>query len=271
MNSILLMSKLKLISGGAIVLAGVMTPLYWQYEIISRLKAENDRLRTQAALQTAPPPLAPSDQWQGSAEHRELIRLRGEVALLRREQAQVATGEKASSRGEPQGGQELSQTQEFVSSATWTDAGLSSPKAAVQTAHWAVRNANIERFKQSMIVTDDARKVLSGLLEQMKQGAPPEALQEVEQRGWGLEEGLLFPMIAQDRKQGYTGYRVLSQRSGQENEILLEVQLEMASAPPQTQTYRMKQFGDEWKRVYDLESLPLPAGVKQKLAAQSPH
>ena len=269
-SSVLFMSKLKVLTVGAVVITGVATPLYWQYQTISRLAAENLKLRTQASPQPVPPPLIVTDLERTDADRRELIRLRGELALLRREQAKaqaaVAT-EKAPIGVDPQSPQELSEPRGFVSSASWTDAGFSSPGAAVQTAHWAVRNANAERFKQSMVITEDARKVLNGLLEQMKRGAPPEALQEVERRGWGLEEGLLFPMIAQDRKQGYTGYRVLSQRAGQGDEVLLDVQLEMDSAPPQTQTYRMKQFEGEWKRMYDLDSLPLPDSLKQKVSA----
>ena len=267
-QTLLLMSKIKTITVGAVVVAGVATPLLWQHQTISRLRTENAALREQVMPAASAPPAPVLDNARLEGERKELIRLRGEVAQLRREQTKAAElAKRIPAPSQPAPPAPL--PQEFVPSAQWSDAGFASPMAALQTAHWAIRNGNIERFKESVLITDDAQKVLHAVLEQMKQGAPPEALAEVEKRGWGAEEGLLFPMIAQDRKHGYTGYRVLSQSSPQPDELLMEVQVEMNSAPPQTQTFRMKQFADSWKRVYDLDALPLPPDVKQKALARA--
>ena len=130
----------------------------------------------------------------------------------------------------------------------------------LQTAHWAIRNANVEKFRQSVMITDDARRKLHDLLAKMAAKADPaeaaKVLDEIEKRGWDAEEGLLFPMIAQNQKHGYKSYRVLTENVTQPDEHQITIQLEMNTAPAETRQFRFKQFGDAWKQVIDVPDLP---------------
>lgn len=266
-EKVLVMTKLKTIAAGAIALAAVTTPLVMQYQSIRQLRDENRALR-EAQIQEPPAPkVATRAIDTDEAEHRELLQLRGEIARLRREQTRLAKLEEENKGLRTQTKAAPKPPELRVSSESWADTGFGSPLAALQTAHWAVRTGNIEKFKESLFITDDARRVLNTALETMAAGAPPEALEEVKKRGWGVEEGIMFPMMAQDRKLGYKGYEILSQSSPQPDEVQLEVQLEMNSAPAQTKNLRFKQFGDAWKQVLDVQDLDLPAEVKRKALA----
>lgn len=273
-DKIVLMTKAKTVAG-TLVIIGMATPLFFQHRTISRLRTENDSLRTPAQPVQPQAATAREDAKLADVDRRELIQLRGEVARLRREQSSAANleAENKRLRGQAKPPSTPTAAQQFVPSDQWADVGFGSPAAALQTAHWAIRAGSIEKFKESVFITDAARNLLHSLLERMQENAPGEAIAEIKKRGWGAEEGLLFPMMALDRKHGFTGYRILSQSSAQPDEILFEIQTEMNSAPATTRNYRMKQFGDSWRQVLDIDDLPLSPEERQKAlagAASSP-
>ncbi len=93
------MTKLKVAAVGAAVLAGLVTPLVLQHQSLKQLGAENQALRAQAAeLAAVREANARLGQQEADAaelerlrqEHLELLRLRGLVALQRRENAALA-------------------------------------------------------------------------------------------------------------------------------------------------------------------------------------
>jgi hypothetical protein len=147
-----------------------------------------------------------------------------------------------------------------VPSETWADRGFSSPMDTLQTAHWAIRTANIEKFRESIFITDEARAKLHDAIMKLAAKAPPEeaakVLAQVEQNGWDAEEGWLFPMIAQNRRHGYKSYRVLTEAITQPDERQISIELQMNTAPAQTRQFRFKQFGEAWKQVIDIADLP---------------
>src|SRR5688572_28219962 len=83
------MTKLKVGLASAIVIAGVATPLVLQHQSAARVREENNALRSQLqalaapSIDTATP--ASADQSLDSEQHRELLRLRGEVGQLRKQ------------------------------------------------------------------------------------------------------------------------------------------------------------------------------------------
>lgn len=253
----LFMANIKTVAVSAVIIAAVTTPLVFQHNSIARLRADNQRLQQQIATQAESPP-APSIA--PSADNRELLQLRAEVARLRREQMQLAKveGEKKSSspitQAVPSG------PQESVPSETWADRGFATPLDTLQTAHWAIRSANVEKFRESIMITDDARRKLHDVIAKMAAKADPaeaaKVLDEIEKRGWDAEEGLLFPMIAQNQKHGYKSYRVLTENVTQPDEQQITIQLEMNTAPAETRQFHFKQFGNAWKQVIDLPDLP---------------
>jgi RNA polymerase sigma factor (sigma-70 family) len=257
----LIMAKIKTIAVSAVVVAAVTTPLVLQHNSISRLRSENQRLQQQIAAQTEPAPAIPAVAAVGPTDNRELLQLRAEVARLRREQADLA---KVQASNKPLRAASVQpsapQAQEPLPSESWADRGFGSPMDTLQTAHWAIRNANVEKFRESIMITDDARRKLHDLIAKMAAKAPPEEarkiLDEVAARGWDAEEGLFFPMIAQNQKHGYKSYRVLTESITQSDEQRITIELQMNTAPAETRQFRFKQFGNAWKQVIDVADLP---------------
>ena len=60
-----------------------------------------------------------------------------------------------------------------------------------------------------------------------------------------------MPMMAENQSHTYTDYQILSQRSPSPDTLIMEVETDMASAPPKTDTLNFQRFGDDWKIVID--------------------
>ena len=256
----LIMAKIKSIAVGAAIVAVVGTPVVMQQQSIARLRAQNQQIKheqsaqPQTEVRVVPAPL----------DNRELLQLRAEVARLRREQAertQVQMEKKTAAAGVRDPAPPVAN--EPVMSETWADRGFATPMATLETAHWAIRNANIEKFRESLYVTDAARRKLHDVLAKMAASVRPDqaeearkVLDDVANRGWDAEEGMLFPMIAQDKKHGYKSYRVLTETVAQPDEQQITIELQMNTAAAQTRQFRFKQFGDTWKQVIDVADLP---------------
>jgi RNA polymerase sigma factor (sigma-70 family) len=260
---LLFMGNLKIASIGAVVIAGIATPLALQYRTISKLHAENGALRValeNAAQQTTGP--TTNNAQLTDPDRVELMRLRGEAARWRTQQQELARlqeqNKRLQSRTPAQGGAQPPAEptppamEDYLPRDRWADIGYATPQAALQTLGWAIGSGNVQRFKESVLITDAARQHLTDLLA----GMHPNALAEAKQRGWGVEEGLMFPMMAQDRKEGYTGFRINSQESPSSDEVVVQVALETSAGRTHDDRFRFKRMGLEWKRLLDVEDLP---------------
>jgi hypothetical protein len=180
------------------------------------------------------------------ADNQELTRLRGSNARP----AGIAASPAA-----PSAVTELSKD-------SWADAGFATPQEALRTRGWSVLNGNRDRFKDSIVITDGARKILEDMFVQMAEASkdPNKAqlLQKVLEQKLGLEEGILMPMMAENQNKGYTGYRVLSQKSPSPDEAILEVETQMVSAPAKKENLKFRRLGNDWKVVIDEEFIQLP-------------
>src|SRR4051812_10375578 len=81
----------------------------------------------------------------------ELLRLRGEVALLRttlRENTNRSSSDFTSA-----------DSQQMVSADQFSDRGLATPEASIQTLCWAALSGNKERYKQSIVWGDEALRI----------------------------------------------------------------------------------------------------------------
>lgn len=144
---------------------------------------------------------------------------------------------------------------------SWVDAGFGTPQEALQTRGWAVLNGNRERFKESVFVTDAARQTLEDMFVQMVEASkdPNKAqyVQEILNENFGVEEGILMPMMAEHKNNGYTGYRILSQQSPSENEMIMQLEIQMASAPAKKETLKFRRIDSDWKVVIDEEFIKM--------------
>jgi RNA polymerase sigma factor (sigma-70 family) len=259
---ILTMTKLKLGIISVVVAAGVAVPLLVQHQTISRLRSENNSLRQQTApaAETVVQPVANADELERiQKERRELFRLRGEVGQLRDRMKDLSKFQEENKRLRPAPAPKT-EKENYAQSEMWADRGFGTPLDALQTSHWAVHTGNIDKFKESIVITDEARNFLNGLLEKMYANVPAEEAAkmraEIAEKGWGVEEGIMFPMIAQDQQLGYAGYRILSQDASVADELSLSLQMEMKSGEPDKRQMRFKRFGNEWKQILDVSDLP---------------
>lgn len=138
---------------------------------------------------------------------------------------------------------------------SWANVGFATPQAALQTRGWAVLNGDRDLFKQSLFITDDARKFAEDALVKMAEAStdPNKAqyIQQVLNNNYGVEEAVLMPMMAANQNNNYTGYEILSQESPSADDMVLQVETDMASAPAQTATLNFQRFGNDWKIVID--------------------
>jgi hypothetical protein len=259
LGKILLMANVKTVTTGALIVAGLAAPLGLQYRTMGRIQAENEALRAQVdiASQSA---VAPEARIETSrADLSELMRLRGEAAQWRTQQQELArlqleVKQLRSAVAQSQPAEATpSQPADYFPRENWTDAGYATPQSALQTLGWAIGTGNIQRFKDSVLITERAREYLTDMLASMH----PRALEEAAKRGWGVEEGLMFPMMAHDKKEGFKAFRITSQETPAPDEVVFQIDLETNAGPTHGDRMRFKRVGEEWKRLLDIEDLPV--------------
>ena len=142
---------------------------------------------------------------------------------------------------------------------SWANAGFATPQAALQTRGWAVLNGDRALFEQSLFITDDARQFAEDALVKMAEAStdPNKAqyIQQVLNNNYGVEEAMLMPMMAANQNNTFTGYEILSQQSPSPDDMIMEVETQMESAPAQTETLNFQRFGDDWNVVIDLPTM----------------
>lgn len=251
-------SKLQLGTVGVLVVAGLATPLLLEHRANARLREENLALRQpQAATAATPAGVEPavSDELERlRREHAELLKLRGEIARLRGVEQELTRLRSATSNAGPKAATSNPATAlQDLPKDSWSDAGFATPLAALQTRGWAVLNANRERFKESVHITNGARKLMDAMVEGMITASPDpaKAREQIRQAGLTSEDGLLFPMIAENEQKTYTGYRVLSQQNPAADELVLEVETQMAAASAKREKVKLQRFDGVWKVVID--------------------
>jgi len=138
---------------------------------------------------------------------------------------------------------------------SWTNAGFATPEAALKTRGWSVLTGNREVFAQSLSITPGARKMLEDMFVQMAQASTDpsrnQTIRAAIDNKWGVEEAFLMPMMAQNEKQGFAGYRVISEDATAPDQMTLNVETEMTSGNPHTDTLKLQRFDNDWKVVID--------------------
>jgi hypothetical protein len=148
----LTMTKLK-IAGSFGLVAAVTTAILIQQKALTNLREQNRQLlrESQRGLAenspvTRPPgAIAPDEGERLRAGETELLRLRGEVALRRRQveelKAQLALAAAPTGQG-THDAQQAQQAGRYVAAETWSNVGLGEPQSAAITFFWALREAN---------------------------------------------------------------------------------------------------------------------------------
>jgi hypothetical protein len=249
---------------GTVLAAAVGTGVYEAHRaarLQSRLRAL-ERERTEQAEQfrraqdkvTAKLAALNEEATRHQADSSELLRLRGEVARLRAEQDDLRRRASAPPEGAVASAATTPDVIELPKD-SWADAGFATPAKALQTRGWAVVTGNRERFKESVFVTPTARKTLEDMVVRMLETSPDpnkaRFARQIVDNQLGVEDGILMPMMAENQRRGYTGYRILSQQSPAEDETVLQLEIQMASAPARKESLKLRRIGGDWKVLID--------------------
>lgn len=250
--------KVKIIIAIAVIV-GMAAFLMMQHQAQAKLRQQNESLqqqidqltKLQAANQRLSEQLAQASKSEEFAENQL-------NEFSRRKQTSVQPGVSnqwnlpSASSAPKTAGTELPKN-------SWINAGFDSPESTLKTRGWAVLNGDREQFAQSISLTDGARKMIEDQLVQMaaasKDPNTQRLLQQALAEKWGAEEAVLMPMMALNQNNTFTGYKILSQQSPSADEMILNVETEMASAPPTAEALDFQRFGDKWKIVINEDTV----------------
>jgi hypothetical protein len=251
----IIMASTKAKIGLAAVLAvGVTTPLVLQYQTNNRLRAEIARLRAEPApqpVQTSPVDAAELERLR--SEHNELLRLRGQLAQLRQPVASTPTGQNEKMLAlNPWKNPAVSPEIPMIDSSSWTNAGLATPAAALQTVTWALATRDTNAYLGAIGMDPKARE-----LEEQRFSRLPEAFRAK----YGSLDALLVALQFKNPPSA-TGFRILSQTEDGPDDVTLVVQQQSADG----------RVGGGWTRFYRDENgnwrqvvTPLPAGMWERI------
>jgi hypothetical protein len=233
------MTKLKLGVISAIVVVGVATPLVLQHQSevkhreddqalrqqIDQLAAENERLSNLAARATSAQPPA-------NGQPGELLRLRGEVGVLRQQKSEAerlleATRQLRAELTNSQSAQATNPPTPFsapVLKESWAFAGYATPEAALQTMVWAWSNRDGETLLAS--ATPEGRKWL-----EKKFGSNP------------ASEALAAFPIDLSKASSY----IFKKKEVSDDEVAFDLAFELPFDLGYGKKVTMKKAGGEWK------------------------
>ena len=223
------MMKLKL-AISAVLLAMAVTVFFVQHQVQMKLREENALLRGQLARFDEPgshkQPMSNSFKEEADIaapskeQLQELLRLRGEVGLLRSQQKEMQTVQAenrqlllARNQGPP------SAAQDSFPKETWAFAGYADPESALKTLLYAMSRG-------------DMKTMLAGV-------SPEEAAK------LGKEfEGKSESEIAAQAVGEVTGFRIIKKEALSDDEVVLAL---FGDGKEETVKLKFKRFGNEWK------------------------
>lgn len=194
-----------------------------QLAMMAKLAAENQLWSNRLALGGSPDRLPPT-------EFTELLRLRGETAMLRSQEQDLRSAHKENCQIHASLSNYLATTEENARSITnywpqnsWTNAGYGTPESALQTQLWALNNGDVSNFMA---------------------GLAPDRLKEL---GDGLTNKSISEVSADMANEIYDlkSIRLLSEQSPDANTVLLEIE-GMKMDASDTVTMVMQRINGQW-------------------------
>jgi hypothetical protein len=181
---------------------------------MARLLARNDQQPNLVAGTPAPQPL-PEDQF------RELLRLRGELGVLR-QQAREIQSVRDENR-QPRAANAVA-TEDYWPRDSWTFSGYSSPDKALQSSFWAANNGDLKTLAAS--ATGDVQKLMEAQ--------------------YGGKSDTEASIRAMDDVSGLKSVRILNREVQGDDTVVLTVSFE-SRTDTQTGKLVMKKIGNDWK------------------------
>jgi hypothetical protein len=254
-------TKLKTAAVAALILAGAGTPLVIQHQTVNKLRGENQALTEQreenAALREENQRIADllskskSASARPQSEFLELMRLRGEVGLLRKESQALAKlrAERSGQGRSKEEEQKNGTTRTVLRAEEWANVGMDTPDAALQTFFWAARHKDSDLVGQLIRWQKDATVPDFNGLEEIVTSLIPGSL-----RYAGELDSMTFL--------GSTNL----------NDGTARIQVELAPSPgkpPSQQEIQLVQEDGLWKPVFHVWS-PRQGSIQGTLSAKMP-
>jgi RNA polymerase sigma factor (sigma-70 family) len=245
---IMSLSKLQIGVISAVVVAGVTTPIMLQHQTNTRMRGENAALQQQVdelRAQIPPPVPVAIDTNQFDKERAELVRLRGEVAALRRSTQDLAQARAEISQlrtkvrsAPPAPAGENKLAEGLIPALSWSNAGVNTPAASYETLHWAKNYGQIQTM-MSTFALDDAGKAKADALF----ATIPDSL-----RGqFGSPEQMMAGLLANTT--AVAGMRVVDQTEQGPDDAKLRVQYQYADGRVRDDTVDFHRYADGWRQI----------------------
>jgi hypothetical protein len=220
------------------VVATFAVVLAWERKAVGNLSLQNEALGTEKleaerlAIENRnlPKVQAASAEAIEPGTATELLRLRNEVGLLRRQQPEITrlraenqriATELASGKFTPR---RLADMDGFMPRADWASVGFATPEAAAQSVFAGITSGDVEQFIRCF----DPQ---TGHALRQRRGDEPEGMQREL-----AETATQFSKV--------TGLRIVERRQEADDQVTLKVQF---SAEGQAITLRLRRAGNEWK------------------------
>jgi hypothetical protein len=233
------MTKIKIALVGTLAVAALATPIILQHRDVVELRSQNQSLRSELERINEQPP---AGNEQGAAglhgegertsdeQKRELLRLRGEVGVLRREtntlaamlaqNQQVAARVKASAN--PQVGKIPEQSENNFPKESWAFAGYATPEAALKTWTWAMSKGDTKTMIDSL---------------------SPEGFEKIGKSIQSISQEELQQQFVK-KSQDITGYKILNRENVADDQVILHLSMSgSTNVPPM----RLVRIAGEWK------------------------
>lgn len=231
------MTKLKTGLVTAVVVAVVATPLVLQHQSAARVRDENNLLRLQLAQAAQPSAIATpagADQSLTDEQHRELLRLRGEVGQLRKQTNELdklrsENRQLRASAAKPQNAPTTDAPALDFPRDAWSFVGYAEPASAFQSMIWSISNGQVPAALGSFTPEQRTNIIKKHAAENKS------------------EEHISAEMMRD--LQHTKRFRVLEQQTIGGDEIHLRVMVEGEKTPETVidRSARMKKIDGEWK------------------------
>ena len=245
----------------ALVVASAGTGLvFWQAN--SRLQESVDELQHQQQRATREK-RDQADQLAAAArvtqaEHEELLRLRSEVEILRRNQAAApvapaSVAAPAASSGNDEGAapSPSANNSRTIPVEVMGNVGRATPRAAGQTEAWAVQHGDVDTAASLLTFAPEERAKLEAVI-----AALPENLREQ----YGTPERLMA-MVMAGTPRPIAGVQILQEKEQGPDDYVQQVQLKYADGRTRDDELTFHRDADGWKRVVS------PASVDRVITA----
>jgi hypothetical protein len=233
---LLTMTKLKTSIVTALVVAGIATPvallnqtqkkneqLPRESEQVAERRVENDRLAAEVGK-------AKESKSLTEAQRSELMRLRGEVGLLRRESQELANLRMEKRRT---AGSDSAQPNYFMAADAWANVGTATPEAALQTFLWAAKHQDTN--------------LVENLIRWKKHDSVPEF------DGLGEIMRSLIPASAR-WVSGLDGIRIVAQQPDDAETTRVRVEFTSAQGRAETRELQFVRVENEWMPLFHVFS-----------------